>query len=34
LWPECVAVFEGFDNEDSVVINDIESLGKNMGLGS
>jgi len=34
LWPECVAGrdFEGFDNEDSAVINDIVSLGKNMGL--
>ena len=31
---ECVAGrdFEGFDNEDSVVIDDIVSLGKNMGL--
>jgi len=34
LWPECVAGrdFEGFDNEDSAVIDDIVSLGKNMGL--
>jgi len=34
LWPECVAGrdFEGFDNEDSDVIDDVVSLGKNMGL--
>jgi len=36
LWPECVAgrdfEFEGFDNEDSAVIDDIVSLGKNIGL--
>jgi len=34
LWPEYVAGrdFEGFDNEDSAVINDTVSLGKNMGL--
>ena len=34
MWPECVAGrdFEGFDNEDSAVIDDIVSLGKNMGL--
>ena len=34
LWPKCVADrdFEGFDNEDSTVIDDIVSLGKNMGL--
>ena len=34
LWSECVAGrdFEGFDNEDSAVINDIVSLDKNMGL--
>lgn len=34
LWPECVAGrdFEGFDNDDSAVIDDIVSLGKNMGL--
>jgi len=33
LWPECVAGrdFEGFDNEDSAVIDEIVSLGKNMG---
>ena len=33
-WPECVAGgdFEGFDNEDSTVIDDIVSLGKNMSL--
>ena len=30
LWPECVAGrdFEGFDNEDSAVIDDIVPLGK------
>jgi len=34
LWPDCVAGrdFEGFDNEDSAVIDDIVSLGKNIGL--
>jgi len=34
LWPECVAGrdFEGFDNEDSAVIDDILSRGKNIGL--
>jgi len=34
LWPEYVAGrdFEGFDNEDSAVIDDIVSLGKNIGL--
>jgi len=34
LWPECVTGrdFEGLDNEDSAVIDDIVSLGKNMGL--
>ena len=34
MWPECVAGrdFEGFDNEDSAVIDDIVSLGKNTGL--
>jgi len=34
LWPVCVAGrdFEGFDNEDSAVIEDIVSLGKNMVL--
>jgi len=33
-WPECVAGrdFEGFDNEDSAVIDDIVSLGKTMGF--
>jgi len=33
LWPECVAGrdFEGFGNEDSAVIDDIVSLGKNIG---
>ena len=32
--PECVADrdFEGFDNEDSAVIVNIVSLGKNIGL--
>lgn len=34
LSPECVVGrdFQGFDNEDSVVINDIVSVDKNMGL--
>jgi len=34
LWPKYVAGrdFEGFDNEDSAVIYDIVSLGKNIGL--
>ena len=34
MWTECVAGrdFEGFDNEDSAVIDDIVSLGKNIGL--
>jgi len=34
LWPECVAGrdFEDFDNENSAVIDDIVSVGKNMGL--
>ena len=31
LWPECVAGRD-FDNEDSAVIDDNVSLGKNMGL--
>ena len=31
LWPECVAGRD-FGNEDSAVIDDIVSLGKNIGL--
>ena len=34
MWPECVAGrdFEGFDKDDSAVIDDIVSLGYNIGL--
>ena len=34
LWSECVAgrQLEGFDNEESAVIYDIVSLGKNISL--
>jgi hypothetical protein len=34
LWPDCVAGrdFEGFDTENFAVVDDIVSLGKNMGL--
>lgn len=34
LWPDCIASrdFEDFDTEDSTVVDDIVSLGKNMGL--
>lgn len=34
LWPACILErdFEGFDPQDSVVVNDIVSMGQNMGL--
>lgn len=34
LWPACILErdFKGFDPQDSVVVNDIVSMGQNMGL--